>query len=37
VRSIFFDALSSAQVDALLDVSEAVLERLTKLDCAEEA
>jgi len=37
VRSIFFDALSSDQVDALLDVSETVLHRLTKLDCAEEA
>jgi DNA-binding MarR family transcriptional regulator len=37
VRSIFFDALSSAQVDALLDLSETVLGRLTKLDCAEEA
>jgi DNA-binding MarR family transcriptional regulator len=36
VRSIFFDALSRDQVEALISVSETVLDRLTKLDCAEE-
>jgi DNA-binding MarR family transcriptional regulator len=35
VRSIFFDALSRDQVEALISVSETVLDRLTKLDCAE--